>query len=197
MIITVAGNIGIPITRRNKEIVDKYGISFNEDDTLESVRDQFSKVKKQHRKLRRVYDTLNRTAVKSIHQYAAKRGGGVANLIFDDVSSVWKATMFIDETKEDEVVVRSEYIIHKKIDQSFKSCVLERASLENMLKAKVKILQDVYQEQLKVMLTEYRIDVTNVENHCLRNFLKKSRWNLERAKEKAISELSWQILSHD
>jgi hypothetical protein len=77
MIITVAGNIGIPITRRNKEIVDKYGISFNEDDTLESVRDQFSKVKKQHRQLRRVYDTLNRTAVKSIHQYAAKEEGGL------------------------------------------------------------------------------------------------------------------------
>jgi len=190
MIITVAGNISVPITRRNKEIVDKYGISFNEDDTLESVRGQFSKVKKQHRQLRRAYDKLNGNAVNSIHQYAAKRGGGVANLIFDDVSSVWKATMFIDEAKEDEVVVRSEYSIHKKIDQSFKKTLLEKASLENMLKAKVRILQDVYEKQLKVFLMDYGIDVMNVEDHCLSIFLKRSRWNLEGAKEKAVSELS-------
>ena len=119
-----------------------------------------------------------------------KEEGGVANLIFDDVSSVWKATMFIDEAKEDGVVVRSEYIIHKKIDQSFKKTLLEKASLENMLKAKVRILQDVYEKQLKVILMDYGIDVMNVEDHCLRNFLKKSRWNLEGAKEKAVSELS-------
>jgi hypothetical protein len=188
MIITVAGNISIPITGRHKEIVDKYNISFNEDDTLESVRAHLSDVRKQHRQLRRVYDTSNRNAVTSIHQTASKSGGVVTNLTFDDVSSIWKATMSIDETNEDDVVVGRKYTIHKKVDQSLKSCLLEKTLLEHRLKAKVQILEDVYKRQLKVMLIEYGFE--DLEDHLLHKYLKKSQWCLEGAKEKAVSGLS-------
>ena len=190
MIITLAGNINILITGRHKEIADKYNISFNEDDTLVSVRAHLSDLRKQNRKLRREYDTSNRNAVTSIHQTASKSGGVVTNLFFDEVSSIWKATMSIDESNDYDVVVRRQYTIHKKTDQSLKRCLLEKTLLENRLKAKVWILEDVYKRQLKVMLMENGIDVTNVEDHCLSKFLRQSRWNLEGAIEKAVSELS-------
>ena len=111
MIITVAGNINIPITDRHKEIVNKYEITFNEDDTIQSVRAQLSNIRKQHRQLRRVYDTSNKNAVKSIHQTAAKIGGVIENLTFDDASSIWKAILSIEETNEEDVVIGRKYTI--------------------------------------------------------------------------------------
>lgn len=191
MIITVAGNINIPITDRHKEIVNKYEITFNEDDTIQSVRAQISNIRKQHRQLRRAYDTSNKNAVKSIHQTAAKIGGVIENLTFDDVSSIWKAILSIEETNEEDVVIGRKYTIHKKIDQSLKSCLLEKASLEKRLKAKVQILEDVYKMQLKVMLIECGFkDITGVEDLLLHKYLKKSQWCLKEAKEKIVLKLS-------
>mgnify|MGYP001043597195 CR=1 FL=1 len=190
MIAIIKGPIEFDITENNgyKLIVDKFNIKFDCNDTLTSVREELLHIKKQHRQLHREYDTLNRKAVKSIHQTAAKSGGEIANLVFDDISSIWTARMLINVTNEDEVVVRREYTIHKKIDQTLKSCVLEKALLENQIKAKIQILEDVYKKELKVMLIEDGIDVTSVKDDLLSKSLKKSQWNLEGAKKKVVNE---------
>lgn len=189
MIASIKGGIEFDITKNGyKLLVDKFNIKFDCNDSLMSVREQMLNVKKKHRQIRREYDTLNKLAVKSIHQTAAKSGGEVANLIYDDLSSTWTAQMIINMEEEDDVVVRQEYSVHKKIDKAIKKSMLEQASLENQLKAKFRILQDVYKKELKIMLLEDGIDVSDVEDHLLCNVLKKSQWSLEAAKEKVLSE---------
>ena len=73
--LTVAENIVIPVIGEIKEIAEKYNLSFNDHDTLKSVRDQLLKTKQKHRKLREKYDKLKRAARLAIYDCARAEGG--------------------------------------------------------------------------------------------------------------------------
>ena len=115
MIYTVAGNIAIPITGQIKKIVDKYNISFDEQDTLKSSREQLLKTKLKHRKMRDKYDKLYRMARLAIHDFAKAEGGVLTNLVFDDDSLLWSADLLKETTNDNGVVMRKEYTIQRAV----------------------------------------------------------------------------------
>ena len=189
MIYTVAGNIAIPITGQIKKIVEKYNISFNEQDTLKSSREQLVKTKLKHRKMRDKYDKLYRMA----RGYFAKAEGGVlTNLVFDDDSLLWSADLLKETTNDNGVVMRKEYTIQRAVltknaELPLKANILAVAAQENQLAAKVHILQDVYKNELRKMLA--KDGKKAMVEKLLNKALKASQWDLTHAHKYLLKQI--------
>jgi len=183
MVVTVAGNIVIPMTGEIKSIVKKYNLSFNEKDTLKSAREQLRKTKLKHRKMREKYDKLYRMARLAIYNFARAEGGVVKNLVYDDNSLMWSADLLKETTKDNGVVTRKEYTIQravltKETELPLKGNILAIAFQENQIMAKVHVLEDVYRNELRKMLAK---DGKAMAGKMLNKALKASQWDLPHA----------------
>ena len=192
MIYTVAGNIAIPITGQIKKIVEKYNISFDEQDTLKSSREQLVKTKLKHRKMRDKYDKLYRMARLAIHDFAKAEGGVLTNLVFDDDSLLWSADLLKETTNDNGVVMRKEYTIQRAVltknaELPLKANILAVAAQENQLAAKVHILQDVYKNELRKMLA--KDGKKAMVEKLLNKALKASQWDLPHAHKYLLKQI--------
>jgi len=187
MTFTVAGNIVIPNTGHIKKIVEKYNLTFNEQDTLKSAREQLLKTKCKHRKIRDKYDKLYRMARLAIYDFARAEGGVMKNLVFDEDSLMWSADLLKETTKDNGVVMRKEYTIQravltKKAEFPLKANILALEFQENQLAAKVHVLQDVYKNELRKMLAKNGKQEI-VGQLLLNKALKATQWDLPHAQK--------------
>ena len=194
--LTVAENIVIPVIGEIKEIAEKYNLSFNDHDTLKSVRDQLLKTKQKHRKLREKYDKLKRVARLAIYDCARAEGGAITNLIFDDSSMTWSADLLKETTNENGVLMRRNdctiyrAVLMKDTELPLKAKIFAHASLENRLAAKVYILQDVYKKSLRTMLIKDGIYDKAIPEKILNKALKVSHWELPHAYKYILNHLN-------
>ena len=189
MIFCIKGPIEFDIAKceEHKLIVEALGLTFFNDDTLKSARTQWLQAKRLHHLLREKYNKLNTKALRAIHTTAQSEGGETSHLTFDNDSSTWIATMLVDRRKNG-VVVRHECTIHRAVlmnkkHHKLKESIQEQANIEYKLRAKAKIVHDIYLDRLKVMLMRKGHYLMKRD---LNKYLKKSNWDLELAYACAI-----------
>lgn len=164
---------------RNRIKGEKYGITFNSEETLKTVWDERGATIKIVTSIRKEHAALVEKKRKELHSQARTIGGRLRSITFDHDSATWMAKVYKGVGRNTTFLTITIPVLTNERHRSLNENLPLSDKKESRLNIKWSIIFDAYKEELTKMLFNSGIQVATPKELFIA--LSKSNWDLEEA----------------